>query len=152
MPFMDWPESWSPEYPSGELAPYFFPTDNVHVLTCAAQGPVALPAGSPPSGLNGTEKFSWCALEVDKDDNKTFGQQVRDNCVQRIELAASHSATSGKPFFIGCGFHKPHAPYYAPREFFDRLPDWQSIPLPVDQFAPVGMPVVAWHPYAGMMP
>ena len=36
----------------------------------------------------------------------------------------------------------------APREFFDRLPDWRSIPLPVDPFAPVGMPEVAWHPYA----
>ena len=106
MPFMDWPESWSPEFPSGEPAPYFFPSDNVHVLTCAAQGPVALPPGSFPSGLNGTEKFTWCALEVDKDDNKTFGQQVRDNCVERLQISAS----SKKPFFLGCGFHKPHAP------------------------------------------
>ena len=48
----------------------------------------------------------------------------------------------------GSGFHKPHAPYYAPKEFFDRLPPAAEVPLPLDQFAPVGMPEVAWHPYA----
>jgi hypothetical protein len=34
-----------------------------------------------------------------------------------------------------------------PQEFFDRLPAWPAVPLPTNQFAPVGMPVVAWHPY-----
>merc|ERR1719272_138872 len=59
-----------------------------------------------------------------------------------------------RPFFVGCGFHKPHAPHYAPKEFYDRLPHWSEVPLPLDQFAPVGMPQVAWHPYtdvAGMV-
>ena len=42
MPFMDWPESWSPE------RPYFFPQDNPGVTTCSSQGPFALPPGSPP--------------------------------------------------------------------------------------------------------
>ena len=37
---------------------------------------------------------------------------------------AGGSTNYSKPFFIGCGFHKPHAPYYAPKEFFDRLPGW----------------------------
>jgi hypothetical protein len=44
--------------------------------------------------------------------------------------------------------HQPHAPYYAPKEFFDKLPHYSQVPLPRDPFAPVGMPVVAWHPYA----
>ena len=134
MPFMDWPESWSPEYP------YFFPRDDANVTTCADQGPFALPPGSHPH-----KKFVWCEMEIDKDDNVTFGQLVRDNCVERLELAA---ANRSRPFFIGCGFHKPHAPHYAPREFYDALPDWREVPLPVDMFAPVGMPTVAWHPYA----
>lgn len=36
-----------------------------------------------------------------------------------------------EPFFIGCGFSKPHSPLEAPRRFFD-LFDVQDIPLPVD--------------------
>ena len=167
MPFMDWPESWSPDHP------YFFPKDDVSDTTCADQGPFPLPPNSPPSGYNKTNpvdkarKYVWCAMNVDKDDSVLFGQQVRDNCIANIELAAKPSAggrqgTDGadidgdgghtgtnyntnysRPFFIGCGFHKPHAPYYAPKEFFDRLPDWQDVPLPDDPFAPVGMPMVA---------
>lgn len=160
MPFMDWPASWSPEYP------YFFPRDDPggDNRTCAAQGPDVLPPGSPPA-----EKFVWCALEVKKDDSVLFGQQIRDKCIADLELAANRSrgAGAGRPFFVGCGepepatparprpsltpaagFHKPHAPYYAPKEFFDRLPPPEQVPLPLDTFAPVGMPTVAWHPYA----
>ena len=65
MPFMDWPESWSPE------RPYFFPRDDPGAFTCAAQGPVALGPGSHPH-----DRFVWCAMEIDKDDHVTFGQQV----------------------------------------------------------------------------
>ena len=36
----------------------------------------------------------------------------------------------------------------APQEFWDALPDYHEVPLPADPWAPVGMPIVAWHPYA----
>jgi arylsulfatase A-like enzyme len=36
-----------------------------------------------------------------------------------------------EPFFIGCGFVKPHSPLEAPQQFFD-LYDVADIPLPVD--------------------
>lgn len=36
----------------------------------------------------------------------------------------------------------------APQEFWNALPDDHEIPLPADPWAPVGMPIVAWHPYA----
>jgi arylsulfatase A-like enzyme len=39
-----------------------------------------------------------------------------------------------RPFFIGCGFLKPHTPLEAPQRFYD-LWDAAKIPLPVD-FAP----------------
>lgn len=39
-----------------------------------------------------------------------------------------------KPFFLGCGFVKPHSPPTAPKKFFD-LWDVDKIPLPPD-FAP----------------
>ena len=53
---------------------------------------------------------------------------------------------SGRPFFIGCGFSKPHSPPTAPKKFFD-LYDVDKMPLPVD-FAsqptvPAGAPAVS---------
>ena len=43
-------------------------------------------------------------------------------------------AGSGKPFFLGVGFYKPHVPLQAPKRFFD-LYDPDKIPL-ADDFAP----------------
>jgi iduronate 2-sulfatase len=54
-----------------------------------------------------------------------------------------------EPFFIGCGFGKPHSPLEAPQRFFD-LFDVNEIPLPVD-FAikptvPEGFPAASIRP------
>ncbi len=43
-------------------------------------------------------------------------------------------AESGKPFFLGLGFYKPHVPLVAPQKFFDLYPP-DKMPLPED-FAP----------------
>jgi len=43
-------------------------------------------------------------------------------------------ADSGKPFFLGLGFYKPHVPLVAPQKFFDLYPP-DKMPLPAD-FAP----------------
>lgn len=40
-------------------------------------------------------------------------------------LEQSHA----EPFFIACGFNRPHTPLYAPKEYFDRFP-LESIKLP----------------------
>jgi hypothetical protein len=134
MDFMDYPASWSPDHP------YYFPKDSTEGLNCSSQGPDPAPPHSP--GHN----FVWCSLDLPKEASVLFDQKVRDQCVRNLESAANMSKEASRPFFIGCGFHKPHAPYYAPREFYDRLPAHQYVPLPLDPFAPVGMPEVAWHP------
>lgn len=100
---------------------------------------------SPISGFNG-EIFhcryqmcnSVCTSRSEKHRPKLFAQS---NIVCALVLQMS------KPFFVGCGFHKPHAPHEAPKEFFDLVPSWENTPLPADPFAPIGMPVVAWHPF-----
>jgi uncharacterized sulfatase len=38
-------------------------------------------------------------------------------------------ANAGKPFFMATGFRRPHAPYAAPKKYFDMYPP-ESIPLP----------------------
>src|SRR5262249_5841544 len=52
---------------------------------------------------------------------------------QAIEYLRKYK-DSDKPFFIGCGFVKPHSPPTAPQSFYD-LYDIDKIPLPVN-FAP----------------
>ncbi|MDR1672346.1 MAG: sulfatase [Bacteroidales bacterium] len=53
------------------------------------------------------------------------------------------SKETGQPFFIACGFSKPHSPLVAPKQFFDLYPP-ETVPLPVDfsslPVVPVGFP------------
>ena len=65
--------------------------------------------------------------------------KVADKAIRYIR----QSKKSGKPFFIACGFSKPHTPFVAPKKFFD----WyqvNDIQLPVDfaslPMVPVGFP------------
>jgi arylsulfatase A-like enzyme len=49
---------------------------------------------------------------------------------------------SGKPFFLGVGFKKPHLPFNAPKRYWDMYPP-ESIRLPQQRTWPKGMPSVA---------
>ena len=53
-------------------------------------------------------------------------------------------ARAGTPWFCAVGFHLPHLPELVPRRYVDRYDDTG---LPDNQFAPVGMPAVAWSNY-----
>jgi iduronate 2-sulfatase len=55
------------------------------------------------------------------------------NASQGIALLRQN-AKSGKPFFLGIGFYKPHVPLVAPKRFFDMYAP-ETMPLPED-FAP----------------
>ncbi len=55
------------------------------------------------------------------------------NANQAIGLLRQN-AKSGRPFFLGLGFYKPHVPLVAPKRFFDLYPP-KKMPLPED-FAP----------------
>ena len=139
----DQPLSWSPEQP------YFQGSNQAH--TCASQGPSVVPPHSPPV-VSPPLGYAWCAVDTPKESAVLYDQQVRDNCLYHLELAKNATTVQNKekrrPFFVGCGFHKPHAPHFAPKEFFESLADLDEIALPLDPFAPIGMPEVAWHPYA----
>lgn len=59
----------------------------------------------------GGVKLSWTKTSRG-DEQEPDGATAR-RIVQLIEQ------NKGKPFFIGCGFHKPHLPWVAPRKYFD---------------------------------
>jgi arylsulfatase A-like enzyme len=71
--------------------------------------------------------------------------RVGDKAIEYIR----RSAQTGQPFFIACGFSKPHSPLVAPKEFFD-LYDGVEIPLPPDfsslPAVPPGFPDAAIRP------
>jgi iduronate 2-sulfatase len=67
--------------------------------------------------------FEWNIL-------KTEDARMPDGLVARQAAAWMEQCTrEKKPFFIGAGFRRPHAPYAAPQKYFDLYPV-ESIPLP----------------------
>lgn len=54
------------------------------------------------------------------------------------EQLANPDLGGGKPFFLACGFYRPHLPWYAPQAYFDRLPTLKDIDLPTLMPVPDG--------------
>ena len=65
----------------------------------------------------GVPESAWAPWgPLDLDDSEMFDVQVVDWAIG--ELRKPH----GKPFFLACGFTKPHLPWYVPRKYFDMHP------------------------------
>jgi iduronate 2-sulfatase len=67
--------------------------------------------------------FEWAKVRTE--DAQTPDGAVAGKTVEWMDRAAK----DGKPFFLGAGFRRPHAPYAAPKKYFDLYPP-ESIPLP----------------------
>ncbi len=72
---------------------------------------------------------------IDAEQNPKDYQWTADvkNTREAIQLL-EQSAQSGKPFFLGVGFYKPHVPLVVPQKYFDLYPP-EKMTLPPD-FAP----------------
>ena len=82
-------------------------------------GKVALVSGG--SGGIGRSIVELLAAEG-ADAEQTDGQ-IADAVITQLE------ANKGAPFFIACGFFRPHTPYVSPKHFFDLYPT-SKITLP----------------------
>lgn len=65
--------------------------------------------------------------------------QIATEAVARIKAAAEHS---DQPFFIACGFIRPHLPFVAPKKYWD-LYDPQTVPMPQVTEVPENAPSYA---------
>ena len=92
--------------------------------------PLGQKGGNPPdedSTKEGSDaKLHWVPTDH-PDEKEPDGATAR-----RIsQIITEHK---DKPFFIGCGFHKPHLPWIAPRKYFDmyKLDDIKLPNTPLD--------------------
>ena len=78
--------------------------------------------------------------------NPLEDDQILAQAVKTLKELAPAAKSGEQPFFLAVGFHKPHLPLLAPEEFFDLYP-LENISLPKNDYAPVGMPDIAWSNY-----
>ncbi|TWT90852.1 Choline-sulfatase [Pseudobythopirellula maris] len=87
----------------------------------------------------------WIVLEGDEE--KTGDHRVATRAIEMLRSAASDEQQ--QPFFLACGFSKPHSPLAAPKRFFDMW-DLGEIELPIDFAArptvPEGFPAGSIRP------
>jgi iduronate 2-sulfatase len=75
-----------------------------------------------PGQFGGTP--SW--LAADGEDHEQTDAIGAEMCVKLLE---EHQ---DKPFFIACGFYRPHTPYVAPKKYFEMYPR-ETLPLATQQ-------------------
>ena len=63
-------------------------------------------------------------------DGKTALRTIKD--LQRL-------SKNGKPFFLGCGFIRPHMPFYAPKRYWD-LYERDKVEIAGNRYRPKGAP------------
>jgi arylsulfatase A-like enzyme len=109
---------------------------------------IPMPSGALPAlpQDNARAAHSDEILVLTGDGEGAGDYMVADRAIKMLQQVA---ADPGKPFFVGCGFSKPHSPPQAPQRFFDMY-DPDKIQLPPDFAAwptvPPGWPKAAIRP------
>lgn len=72
------------------------------------------PAQLPANGIPKTSHFDWGSHPEGK-------EEMGDWKVAEWVSGELHKKREN-PFFLACGFYRPHLPWFAPQEYFDRFP------------------------------
>ncbi|HWB00222.1 MAG TPA: sulfatase [Pirellulales bacterium] len=124
------PQSWTEQVPEAVPREYR--------RTSAAKTAAANKPGDGDDESSGAPGARYVILEGNGESDKDY--HIAEAGIRLLEKYKD------QPFFIGVGFHRPHAVPTAPQRFYDMY-DLAKIPLPVD-FAPgpklpIGIPNVA---------
>lgn len=108
----------------------------------AARPPVHHERGADGHVLTKTERSDrWVVLDGDGEGHGDH--RIADRAIEYLK------APREEPFFLACGFHKPHSPLVAPQRFFDMF-DAEPVDLPPDYAprptVPDGFPAGAIRP------
>ncbi|MGC6457646.1 MAG: sulfatase [Akkermansiaceae bacterium] len=128
-------QSWSIPHFKDKVIEYILPVSKAEELTREeamfqnAYG--KRPIHSFPRGA------AWEAPEV-KDEAYADGR-VAAETIRRLQKAAKNP---NQPFFIACGFARPHLPFSAPKKYWD-LHDPAKLPMPSYEKYPIGAPEYA---------
>ena len=76
----------------------------------------------PVNGIPKTSHFDWGPVQAP--DEQMGDWQVAEWIGERLQ------EKSEQPFFLACGFYRPHLPWFAPQKYFDKFP-LDSIDLPM---------------------
>jgi len=99
-----------------------------------------MPANRPLNGIPKTAHFDWGPVDVD--DSQMGDYKVADWAIRQLQT--KHD----KPLFLGCGFFRPHLPWYVPKKYFDMYPA-DKLTLPnvnendLDDVPPIGRKMAA---------
>jgi iduronate 2-sulfatase len=108
---------------------------------------IPMPDGTmPPLPDNARADHSDEIIVLQGNGEGAGDYRIADRAIKMLNQVA---ADPGKPFFIGCGFTKPHSPPTAPQRFFDMY-DPEKIQLPPNFAAwptvPPGFPRASIRP------
>jgi iduronate 2-sulfatase len=81
-------------------------------------------------------------LSVGKDEEHTDGK-VATAAIDMI--TENHPNNTGKPFFIGVGFYRPHTPFVAPKKYFNLYPLDKITPYVMPKNDRFDIPKIALH-------
>ncbi len=118
-------------------------------------------AWSEPAWRPGTSSIWWALSEnrelssgdhrgpayeaADQPEERYPDHQICDKTLGDMRRLAE----TGKPFFLGCGFFRPHLPFVVPQKYWDLYPPAQ-VTLPENRFFPQSLPSVFQYHWGEM--